>query len=133
MKIEERPPRATLDRYLVIQPMLGAAHREIGELSKKKPDGILNAFKVKQLNRLLNDLRALLASDPSLGYLEVLDEESLPSNSDAAFVLSQYLGALEQFKEKHYGYDTDSRDHRWFTREEPHPQDEGVPRLRRRT
>jgi hypothetical protein len=54
---------ATYDRLV---PMLGAAHREMTELSKKKPDGIVNTLKIKMLNRLLSELTKVIESDPSL-------------------------------------------------------------------
>jgi hypothetical protein len=35
--------------------MLEAAHHEMSELSKKKQDGVLNALKVHNINRLLSE------------------------------------------------------------------------------
>ena len=42
--------------YDQLFPMLEAAHREMTELSKKKQDGIVNALKIKVINRLLGEL-----------------------------------------------------------------------------
>jgi hypothetical protein len=47
----------------------------------------------------------------------LLDEETLPQNSDAVLVLSQWQAALRQYRGRHYGYD--SYEHRWFTVENP--------------
>jgi hypothetical protein len=37
-------------------------------------------------------------------YLESLDDESLPQYGDAILVLSQHEGALQAFRERHFGY-----------------------------
>lgn len=105
---------ATYDRLV---PMLEAAHREMAELSKKKPDGIVNTLKIKMLNRLLSELGKVIENDPSYAFVDMLDEETLPQNSDAVLVLSQWRAALEQYRDRHYGFD--SLTHRWFTVENP--------------
>lgn len=106
---------ATYDRLV---PMLEAAHREMSELSKKKQDGIVNQLKIKTLNRLLNELGKVIENDPSYAFVDKLDEETLPQNSDVVLVLSQWKAALEQFKKKHHGPDEVHRQ-RWFTQENP--------------
>jgi len=106
---------ATYDRLV---PMLEAAHREMSELSKKKQDGIVNQLKIKTLNRLLNELGKVIEDDPSYAFVDKLDEETLPQNSEVVLVLSQWKAALEQFQKKHHGPDEGHR-HRWFTQENP--------------
>jgi len=103
---------ATYDRLV---PMLEAAHREMTELSKKKQDGVVNTLKIKMLNRLLTELSKVLENDHSHDFVDMLDEEMLPQNSDVVLVLSQWQAALRQFRVKHYGYDSASREERWFT------------------
>ncbi len=49
-------------------------------------------------------------------YLELLDEETLPQYSDAILVLSQHEGALQSFRERHYGYFDGSN--QWVVRKE---------------
>jgi hypothetical protein len=105
---------ATYDRLV---PMLEAAHREMTELSKKKQDGVVNTLKIKMLNRLLTELSKVIENDPSYAFVDMLDEETLPQNSDAVLVLSQWQAALRQYRGRHYGYD--SYEHRWFTVENP--------------
>jgi len=109
---------ATYDRLV---PMLEAAHREMTELSKKKQDGVVNALKIKMLNRLLAELSKVIEKDPSYAFVDMLDEETLPQNSDAVLILSQWQAALKQYKDRHYGYDG-SGGSRWFTVEKPEPQ-----------
>lgn len=97
--------------------MLDAAHREMSEFSKKKQDGIVNALKIRNINRLFAELRKLLENDASRDFVELLDEETLPQNSDVVLLLSQWQAALKQYKARHYGWD--STDNRWFTVENP--------------
>lgn len=107
---------ATYDRLV---PMLEAAHREMTELSKKKQDGVVNSLKITMLNRLLAELSKVIEKDPSHSFVDMLDEETLPQNSDAVLVLSQWQAALKQYKNRHYGYDSSNGEHRWFTVEDP--------------
>lgn len=107
---------ATYDRLV---PMLEAAHREMTELSKKKQDGIVNKLKINMLNRLLSELRKIIENDPSHAFVDMLDEETLPQNSDAVLILSQWQAALKQFKDRHHGRDKVTQQMRWFTVENP--------------
>ncbi|BCJ36362.1 hypothetical protein Athai_38650 [Actinocatenispora thailandica] len=109
---------ATYDRLV---PMLEAAHREMTELSKKKQDGVVNALKIKMLNRLLGELSKVIEKDPSYAFVDILDEETLPQNSDAVLILSQWQAALKQYKDRHYGHDSSTYGNRWFTVENPRP------------
>ena len=112
------PSDAEAETYDRLVPLLEAAHREMTELSKKKQDGVVNALKIRILNRLLTELGTLLDNDPSRGFVELLDEETLPQNSDAVLLLSQWQAALKQYKDRHYGYDG-AGSRRWFTQEQP--------------
>lgn len=115
-ELDSPPPTteqaATYDRLV---PMLEAAHREMTELSKKKQDGIVNELKIKMLNRLLTRLGKVIENDPSHGFVDMLDEDTLPQNSDVVLILSQWKAALSQFHQKHYGFDGGTGKNRWFT------------------
>jgi len=114
-----RPTSEQTAAYDRLVPMLEAAHREMSELSKKKQDGVVNALKIKILNRLLVELSKVIENDPASELVDMLDEDTLPQNSDVVLVLSQWKAALEQFKGKHHGYDPNKAQHRWFTVENP--------------
>jgi hypothetical protein len=96
----------------VTMPLLEAMHAEFKELSKKKPEAVLSNSKVKIVNRLLESCRKVLDSEASLDYLDLIDEDDIPQNSDVVLMLSQYVAAMRQFKSTYYGWD--SIDHRWF-------------------
>jgi hypothetical protein len=113
------PTEAQAETYDRLVPMLTAAHKEMSELSKKKQDGIVNALKIRNINRLLDELVTVLGDDPSRDFLEKLDEDTLPQNSDVVLLLSQWQAALGQFRRRHYGQDSITYEHRWFTVENP--------------
>lgn len=115
---ESPPPTdAQAAQFDMVQPLIAAAHRDMAELSKKKQDGIVNELKIRHINRLFEAAKDSLAGDPSTRFLEQLDDEVLPQNSDAVLVLSQWLAAMKQFKDRHHGWD--GSDNRWITVEHP--------------
>ena len=90
-------------QFELVESMLDSLYREMKELSKKSPDGTLNSLKVKMINRVMADLKTVLGSEPSVGYLDLLEDEKLPSNSDVVLILSQYDAAVTRFREKYTG------------------------------
>ena len=113
------PTNAIVEKFDMLSPMLESALIEMREFSKKKQDGIINPLKIKFLNRLLSDIKDILKDDKSFQYLEILDEETLPQNSDAVLILGQFKAAMRQFHDKYYRYDSNLYKDRWFTQERP--------------
>ncbi|MFC3746572.1 hypothetical protein [Paenibacillus sp. GCM10012306] len=111
------PTTEFVAKFEMFAPMLDSALLEMREFSKKKQDGVLNPLKVKVINRLLVDIKELLSSDISTTYLDLLDDELLPQNSDAVLILGQFKAAMEQFKTKNFGYHNGT--YRWRTAENP--------------
>jgi hypothetical protein len=116
------PTQAEVDTYAMLQPMLDKVANEMRELSKKKQDGALNQLKVKMINRVLTQIKDLLKNESSVQFLDLLDTDILPTNSDSILIISQYDAALSAFHEKYYGSDGIYR--RWFTQEQPGIEDE---------
>jgi hypothetical protein len=109
------PTADDVEKFKYLSPMLDSALQEMREFAKKKQDGIVSTAKIKILNRLLIELKRVLAREESAGYLDSLSEEQLPQNSDAVLILGQYRAALDSFKEKYCRWDGGT--HIWFTRE----------------
>ncbi len=86
---------------------------EFQELSKKKPEGVLNKRKVEIVNRLLKDVYKVIEGEPTRAYLDLLDEDDLPQNSDVVLMLGQAVAAMNAFKSKYYGYTPGEGNH-WF-------------------
>jgi len=98
------PTKATAEEFDMIYPILNSIFNEIKELSKKKQDGALNEIKVKMANRILSKIKLFLKDDPTNEFLDLLDVEILPTNSDAVLIITQFLAAMAQFKERYYGW-----------------------------
>jgi hypothetical protein len=80
---------------------LESLHAEISILSKKSQNDALNTFKLKLVNKVLIQSNKVLGKDyKPFSDFEKFDENDLPSNSDVALVLSQYLNCMESFREK---------------------------------
>ena len=91
--------------FEVTMPLLQAMYREFKELSKKKPEGVVGTAKIKIVNRLLVKCQEVLEAEPSIDYLDTLDEDDVPQNSDVVLMLSQYVAAMQQFRSKYYQWD----------------------------
>jgi len=97
----------------VTTPLLKAMYNEFRELSKKKQDGAVSKSKIKLINRLLVKCREVLKDELSIEYLDLLDEDEVPQNSDVVLMLSQYVAAMDQFHDTYYGWT--GSEHDWFT------------------
>jgi len=112
------PTDIQTDKYELLHPFLTCILFEVKELSKKKQDEPLNKLKVRMINKILSQIKVdVLRDDPSHEFLDLLDDESLPTNSDAVLIIAQYDGAMKQFHAKHFRWD--GTDHRWVTKEHP--------------
>lgn len=109
----KRPTKNQAEQFEMLSPILDSVFNEIKELSKKKQDGALNELKVKMTNRVLVKVKSILQDDPTVEFLDLLDEEVFPTNSDAVLIISQFRAAMSQFKEKHYIWT--GMEHKWET------------------
>src|SRR5688572_25752914 len=84
-----------------INAQLEGVYNEITGLSKKSPNDGVNKFKLRFVNKILEDANLFLDDKhkPFDGFT-VFDEDTLPSNSDVAFVLAQYLNCMENLRGK---------------------------------
>ena len=105
------------ERHDNLMPLLKSMFHEFQELSKKKPDGVLNKRKVEIVNRLLRDIHGVLEGELTSTYLDLLDEDDLPQNSDVALILGQTVAAMNTFRWK-YRSSTTLGDESWATNEQ---------------
>ena len=90
-----------VDQYNLLKPLLSETYKEMQELSKKKPESVLNTFKVKLINRILQPANNLLKNEPTYEFLDLLDSDNLPTNSDVLIIIGQYLKAMDMFIRKY--------------------------------
>lgn len=118
-KNKNLPLEKDIEKFEILYPMLTSVHNEMQDFAKKKQDGVLNELKVKLINNLLNDIKEILKTEESSKYLDLLDNDTLPQNSDAVIIIGQYLSSMHIFRNKYHGYDNRVNEHRWFTKEKP--------------
>jgi hypothetical protein len=117
------PTEKIVSDYHLYTKMLEALAAEIRELSRKKQDAQLNLTKVKMINRVLSPLKSeILSHVPASIFLDLLDEDTLPNNSDAVLIFSQYEAAIKEFYSEYYRSARDEEyhlHHFWATVENP--------------
>lgn len=94
-----------IDEYHLLEAQLGRAYIEMSNFAKKNPTEKISILKLQLINRILNAIKELLKEEPSTQYLDILNEEDLPSISDTVLIMGQHISALHQFKKKHIGID----------------------------
>ena len=114
-KNKKLPDKKDTEKFDILYPMLTSIHNEMQDFAKKKQDGVLNELKVKLINNLLNDIKEILKTEESSKYLNLLDNDTLPQNSDAVIIIGQYLSAMNVFHKKYHGWDSKVAENRWFT------------------
>jgi hypothetical protein len=106
--------QAKAQTHDAMTPLLKAMYGEFKDLSKKKPDSAVSKGKIKIVNRLLEKVKVVLSNEESVVFLDLLDEDDIPQASDVTLIISQYVAAMDAFREKHYGWDGSTFD--WFVR-----------------
>ncbi|WP_461633373.1 hypothetical protein [Labilibaculum euxinus] len=113
-KNEKLPADSFVEEFKMLSDMLHSVYSEMKEFSKKKPDDALNNFKVTNINRVLVKVKVLLKDEPTIDFLDLLDDESLPTNSDAILIIGQYTASIKTYRAK---FTNDWG--RWKTKENP--------------
>lgn len=112
---EKLPSKGDVMKYIMLYDFLESAYVEMKDFSKKNPDSALNERKVKSLNRILKDIKEILTNEPTASYMDILDEEMLPTNSDVVLTMSQYRSALEIYQKKYRLYNSRTYENYWHT------------------
>ena len=93
------PSNAEVNQFLMLRELVTGLYDEMKDFAKKSANETLNEFKIKSLNRVLTPLKVLMKDQPTALFLDVLDESSLPTNSDVVIILSQYLTAMQNYED----------------------------------
>jgi len=80
---------------------------EISQLTKKKPDGAVNAFKLKLINKVITAGNFVLGENyrPFSEFSE-FDVDDVPTNSDVTLILSQYMRQAERYRSDNVVYES---------------------------
>jgi hypothetical protein len=88
-----------VDTFEKLQAQLDGLHNEISALSKKSQNDALNKFKLKFVNQILNDANQLLGDKyKPFNDFHIFEDEDMPTNSDVAMMLTQYLNCFEKMR-----------------------------------
>jgi len=91
-----------VDELEILMGQLRSIHTELTALSKKSPNDGVNKFKLGFINTVIERCNAFLG-DPYRPFKEfaTFDLEEVVSNSDATFMVSLYLEAIEKYRSDH--------------------------------
>lgn len=88
-----------VDNFEKLQAQLEGLHNEISALSKKSQNDALNKFKLKFVNKIISDSNELLGENyKPFSDFETFEENDMPTNSDVAMMLTQYLSCFEKLR-----------------------------------
>ena len=114
------PTKKELDIYNLLKDMLYSQKNEFDILSKEKTDELLNPMKIRIANRVLKPLKQLFKHEASYRFLDTLNEDDKPTNSDVVLIISQYQTAINEFHASFYMKDKYlTGTSRWMTQEFP--------------
>lgn len=95
-----------------VQTQLEALHTEISALSKKSQNDSLNKFKLKFVNQILVEANMVLGEQyKPFDDFDIFNDEDMPSNSDVAMMLSQYINCFEILRTENV---TNDRSLHWY-------------------
>jgi len=88
-----------VERFEKVIGQLEGVYEEITSLSKKSPNDGVNTFKLLLINKVIEDANSLLDNKHKpFDDFSLFDKDTLPSNSDVAFILAQYLNCMENLR-----------------------------------
>jgi phage-related tail protein len=92
----------TIEDVEKLEKILGqlqAAHAEITVLAKRTPADSLNSFKLKMINKVIEESNKVLGEKyKPFEEFDKFEEDDLPSNSDVTMVLAQYMEEAERYR-----------------------------------
>ncbi|MDH7460366.1 hypothetical protein QEG73_03720 [Chitinophagaceae bacterium 26-R-25] len=94
-----------VDIFEKVHAQLEGLHSEISSLSKKSQNDALNKFKLKFVNQILVDANTILGTEyRPFPDFSTFSDEDLPTTSDVAMMLTQYLNCFETLKTNNIEY-----------------------------
>lgn len=92
---------AEIEVFSKLRIQLNELLKDISELSKKKPNDLVNKFKLKLVNKVLETANSIIdEKNKPFEDFNLFDENDLPSNSDVVLILTQYSACLKKFREE---------------------------------
>ena len=100
--------KVEIDKFIKLMVQIDKILAEFVELSKKKPDNVLNVFKLQLVNTVLRISNEILDKENKpFPDFEEFGDEAIPSNSDVVMILAQYSACLDKFRHENTRRDDD--------------------------
>jgi hypothetical protein len=111
---------ADVHRFEKSEAQIQGLYDEIDQLTRKRPNDAVNKFKLRLVNQAIELGNEILTEQykPFPDFSRFAEDE-LPSNSDVALMLSQYLISLENLRSDNVEVD-DDHDWRWIVAGDVH-------------
>lgn len=90
--------KSQIESFEMLWSHLTSLYSDVESLAKRKQDGLMSKTRVSTINLLLREILVFLKGQPSMKFLALLDEATLPQNADALIFLGQYKSAMQNFK-----------------------------------
>lgn len=91
--------RAEVENLEKLVGQLQGLHSEVTVLAKKSPNDAINTFKLGLINRVIGKANAVLGPNyVPFDDFSSFDADDLPSTSDVALVLAQYMEEAERYR-----------------------------------
>jgi hypothetical protein len=88
-----------VNSFIQLYAQIEALYTEVSLLSKKNPNDGINKFKLKYINKTLDEANNTLKDERKpFSDFAFFEEDNLPTNSDVTMILSQYLSCLEELR-----------------------------------
>ena len=87
-----------VEQYEKLHGQLLTMRSQFEALSKKNPNDSVNDFKIGLVNKLLDDVNALIGDYKPFPDFEKFENSPRVFNSDVLIILAQYLTAMGSFK-----------------------------------
>jgi hypothetical protein len=82
-----------------VHDQMRSLYHELSVLSKKSTNTAINKFKLKFVNSILGQSNQFLKEKyKPFKDFSLFDADEMPSNSDVALILGQYLKCMEKFR-----------------------------------
>lgn len=97
-----------IDKFIKLIVQIEKILYEFDALSKKKPDNVLNKFKLELVNTVLKSANEIINKENKpFPNFDEFGEEEIPTNSDVVMILSQYMACLDKFRHENTVRDED--------------------------
>lgn len=90
--------KSDVELYEKLHSQLITMKNQFETLSKKKPNDVVNEFKIGLVNKLLTDINELIGDNKPFPTFEQFENNPKVFNSDVLLILAHYLTSMIQFK-----------------------------------